>query len=88
MNTPTKNIDDLREHLFATLAALRDTSNPMDVDRARAVSEVAKTIIDSAKVEVEYMRLNGGGESDFITATGANNLPNGITGVTRHRLKG
>ena len=83
-----QNIDDLRDHLFATLEALRDKQNPMDIDRARAVSEVAKTIIDSAKVEVEYMRLNGGGESEFITATGNANLPTGITGVTRHRLKG
>ena len=87
MSTASKNIDDLREHLFATLAALRDKTNPMDIDRERAVSEVAKTIIDSAKVEVEYMRLNGGGESEFIASAGSNNLPDGITGVTRHRIK-
>lgn len=88
MSKSSRNIDDLREHLFATLAALRDTSNPMDIDRARAVSEVAKTIIDSAKVEVEYMRMNGGGESEFIGAIGSNNLPEGITGVMRHRIRG
>lgn len=50
-------IEDLRNHLFATLEGLLDESNPMDVDRARAVSEVAKTMIDSAKAETERMKL-------------------------------
>lgn len=82
-------VNDLRTHLFATLAALRDKDNPMDVDRARAVSEVAKVVIDSAKVEVDYLKVTGGGESQFIsTAIGRNNLPPGITGITRHQLKG
>lgn len=93
----SKGLTDLREHLFATLDALRDKENPMDIDRARAVSEVAKQLIDTAKVEVEYLRVAGGGESEFIdTAFGASNvpesarnaLPPGITGVHRHRLQG
>lgn len=84
----SKGLTDLREHLFATLDALRDKDNPMDIDRARAVSEVAKQLIDSAKVEVDYLRAVGGGESEFIdTAIGADNLPAGITGRTVHRLK-
>ena len=40
------------------MAALRDKANPMPVDRARAVSEVARTIIESARVEVDAARLN------------------------------
>lgn len=51
-------INDLREHLFATLTGLRDKDNPMDIERAKAVSDVAQTIINSAKVEVEHMRVN------------------------------
>lgn len=86
---PPKTISDLREHLFATIAALRDDAKPMDIERARAVSDVAKQIIDSAKVEVDYMRVAGGGESTFIdSAVGNSNLPPGIRGVTVHRLKG
>lgn len=89
----SKNVSDLREHLFATLAALRDTENPMDIERARAVSDVAQTIINSAKVEVEYLKVAGSGESSFIdTGVGAGNLPaglpNGIAGIVRHRLQG
>ena len=88
-----KNVSDLREHLFATLAALRDTENPMDIERARAVSDVAQTLINSAKVEVEYLKVAGSGESSFIdTGRGADNLPeappNGVTGITRHLLRG
>lgn len=31
----------------------------MDLDRARAVADVAKVIIDSAKVEVEMVKATG-----------------------------
>ncbi len=50
-------IEDLRNHLFATLEDLRDPEKPMDLARARAVSEVAGTIIESAKVEVEMLKM-------------------------------
>ena len=49
-------IEDLRNHLFATLEELRDKDKPMELDRARAISDVAQTIINSAKVEVDFMR--------------------------------
>jgi hypothetical protein len=52
-------IDDLREHLFATLAALRDPDKPMDIERAKAVAEVAQTVINSAKAEIEFARVTG-----------------------------
>jgi hypothetical protein len=52
-------INDLREHLFATLEGLRNKENPLDIERARAVSEVAQTIINTAKVEVEHMKVSG-----------------------------
>ena len=49
----------LRSELFATLRALRNPENPLDVDTARAVVEVGKAIIDSARVEVEMTRITG-----------------------------
>lgn len=83
----SKSINDLRETLFATLEAVKNGS--MDLDKARQVNEVAKTIVETAKVEVDYLRVTGGGESSFIdTAIGQDNLPPGITGITRHRLAG
>jgi hypothetical protein len=83
----SKTIEDLRDHLFATLQAVKDGS--LDLDKARAINDVAKTIVDTAKVEVDYLRVTGGGESQFIdSAVGNDNLPPGITGITRHRLAG
>lgn len=62
-------IEDLRDHLFETLEALKDPDNPMEIDRAKAVSDVAQTIINSAKVEVEFLRVSGGvSGSGFIPA--------------------
>jgi hypothetical protein len=41
------------------LEALKDEDKPMDVDRARAIAEVADKIIDSAKVEVRFAEAVG-----------------------------
>jgi hypothetical protein len=59
-------IEDLRNHLFATLEALRDKENPMEIDRAVAISNVANSIIESAKVECKYIDLMGGNGTGFI----------------------
>jgi hypothetical protein len=58
-------IEDLRTIMFDTLRDLRDKDKPMDIDRAKAVAEVAKVIVDSAKVEVDHMKI-AGGTSNFL----------------------
>jgi len=82
------HITDMREHLMAALAALRDRENPMDVDRAKALAQVAGVLVDSAKVEVEYLRVTGGEQSAFLESEkdALPALPNGIVGITRHRM--
>ena len=86
----TKTIEDLRAHLFATIEGLRDETKPMDIDRARAVAEVAGQIILTAKVEVDHLRVTGGAGSGFLEAP--KGLPDGINGqvngVRMHRLQG
>lgn len=60
-------IDDLRNHLFATLEALGDTDKPMEINRAKAIAEVAQAIINSAKVEIDFLRtVDGAIASDFL----------------------
>lgn len=54
-----KTLDDLREHLFATLDALRDKHKPMEIERAKAISQVADAVIESAKAEVAYLKATG-----------------------------
>lgn len=84
------NINDLRDHLMGTLAALRDRNNPMEPDRARAIAQVAGVLVDTAKAEIDYLRATGQGHSDFLQTAEPENerlqrLPGG---VTRHRLLG
>ncbi len=59
-------IEDLRNHLFETLEALKDKDAPMEIARAKAVAEVAKVIVDTAKVEVEFIKVTGQDGSGFI----------------------
>jgi len=59
-------IEDLRNHLFSTIESLMDEDQPMDLDRAKAIAEVAQTIINSAKVEVDFMNKVGGVGTGFI----------------------
>lgn len=72
------NIETLRQHLFETLEALKDKDKPMDIERAKAVADVAQVIINSAKVEVEHLKVVGGKGTGFIAPPG----------TTQHRLGG
>lgn len=83
------NLQALREALFETLRQVK--AGTLDLDRARAVNELGKTLVDSAKVEVEYLKTAGSGESKFLEGQGQGEreaLPNGISSITRHRLRG
>ncbi|MGR3911613.1 hypothetical protein Q3A80_31660 [Burkholderia sp. SR8] len=72
------NIEALREHLFNTLQGLTSNEKPMEIERAKAIAEVAQVIINSAKVEVEHLKVAGGKGTGFINAPGS----------TTHRLGG
>ena len=51
-------IQDLRNHLFAQLEELMDKDAPVDKERTKLLCSVSANIINSAKVEIEYMRIN------------------------------
>lgn len=75
-------IEDLRNHLFATLEALQDKDAPMELDRAKTISEVAQTIINTAKVEVDAMRALGVTRgSEFIGLADEPNKPRLVKGA-------
>lgn len=81
----SRNIADLREGLFDAMELLK--AGKLDVDQAKAISEMSQVIINSAKVEVDYIKANNGGETPFLESVGDNNLPDGIVGRRVHRLK-
>lgn len=89
------DIHELRTHLFETLRALKDKDKPMELDRARTISQMAGTIIDSARVEVDFLKAtNAKAGTGFIDplrppiprGEDGGPLANGIEGVTRHFL--
>lgn len=53
----SNTITDLRRHLFAALDGLADPTNPLAIDRAKAIADVAREVIASAKVEVDFLRV-------------------------------
>jgi hypothetical protein len=93
------HIDQVRQSLLDTLADLRNRDNPMDIERARAVAQVASVLVDTAKVENDYLKITGQDHSKFlemppdasVAHLGTTVLPgdrNGIKSITQHRLQG
>jgi hypothetical protein len=54
-------ITDLRNHLFEALERLKDPELDLEkeIQRAKAIKEVGSVIIDSAKVEVDFIKASG-----------------------------
>lgn len=53
----SNDINALREALFDTLRGVKE--GKLDLDKAKAINETAQTIINTAKVEVDFMRQTG-----------------------------
>ena len=62
-----KTVKDLRETLFDTLDKLKDGT--IELDKAKAITNVSQTIVNSAKVEVDFIKAVGG------IATGSGFIP-------------
>ncbi len=88
-----KTLEDLREHLFAALEGLRDKDKPMELDRAKAISDIAQTVINSAKAEVDYIRAVGREDLRLPVFTAAAEAPKSDPAappqprVVTHRIK-
>lgn len=48
------NIEELRSILFDTIREVKNGT--IDLDKAKAIENLSQTIINSAKVEVDYIR--------------------------------
>ena len=90
------HIDQVRQALMDTLADLRNRENPMEIDRAKAVAQVASVLVETARVENQYLEISGQHKSNFMeekrtpelghdgTPTANNPFPSVVT----HRLRG
>lgn len=59
-----KNIADLRDSLFDTIELLK--KGKIDVNQAKAITQIGQVIVNSAKAETEFIKHNGGDGSGFI----------------------
>ncbi len=83
----SKTIEDLRSRLFDVMDGIK--AGTVTLEQAQTILSVGQVIVNTAKVEVDYLRATEGGESSFIgTAVGQRNLPSGILSITRHRMEG
>lgn len=78
-----RNIDDLREALFDTIDGLK--KGTIDVSQAKAIGDLSQVIINTAKVEVDYIKTTGTSESNFIEQK--ESLPDGVTSIRRHAIR-
>lgn len=60
----SKNLEDLRERLFDAIDGVK--SGSLTVDKARAINDLGQAIINSAKVEVDYLRVSAEKKSRFL----------------------
>lgn len=84
-----KTISDLRGILFDTINDVRDGKT--DKDRAKLVVDIAQTIVNTAKVEVDFMRVTDETHgTGFIPSSKepSGELQEGVVRVVRHRLMG
>lgn len=88
----SKNVTDLRNILFDAIEGVRAGS--LDLDKAKTINELSKTLVDTARAENDHVRYTGGvSSSEFMGSTnGAPALPgqthkeatgNGIKTITQ-----
>lgn len=76
----SKTIEDLRAALFDAIEGVK--SGKLDIDRAKCVSDLAQVMVNSAKTEVDFIKVTNGKDSAFLAKKPE--LPDGITGIHKH----
>ena len=77
----TRHVEGLREALFAQLDRLGKDASPEEIARASAVNDTAGSLIQLAKVEVEFIKAVDAKTSKFLS-------PQSLTPSLVHRLAG
>lgn len=89
----SRTINDLRDHLFDTIAAVRD--GRMSIEQARTIGDLSQVIVNTAKVEIDFARAADRKAVEFLghevipmtRIDAASRQPaNGIMSITQHVL--
>ena len=86
------------EQLIALRAAKPGADLTEELKRSKGVSELSQTLINSARVEVDYLPLTDQGQSIFLDMPPGSHVArvgttvqagdrNGITSITKHRMR-
>lgn len=59
-------IEDLRNLMFETIERLMDGDSSMNTADAQAIANLGKVIVETAKVEVQFMKEVGGIGTGFV----------------------
>ena len=84
----SNTLTDLRGMLFDTLRDLRDPNKTPDLERAKAVNSIAQTLINSARVEIDYLQINQQADTGFIAAVAGPSEAKTKAGETVEQLPG
>lgn len=61
-------INDLRNHLFEVIEMLKDEeANSMTIEKAETIAQVAQVIINTGKLETDYIRATDGRRTTYQT---------------------
>lgn len=89
--TDHNTIEGLRARLFAAIDGVREGT--LDIDRAKTIGDLSQVIVNSAKVELDYVRATDGSSAFLLGSADAEvqttrELPGGIVRVVQHKLRG
>lgn len=101
------HISTVRRHLLDQMRALRAAGTPeemrTEIERSKGVSELAQAVVNTAKVEVDYLKATGQQSTPFLevppdrpylpdasqsATTRLAGPGNGINSIVQHRLRG
>ncbi len=79
----SKNITDLRSILFDAIEGVK--TGGLDLDKAKTINELSRTLVDTARAEIDHVKICGGIGSDFLASAPENPL---LPGQTRRESTG
>jgi hypothetical protein len=69
-NDDANHISTVRRHLLDQMRALRAATTPeemqREIDRSKGVADLAQAVVNTAKVEVDYLKATGQQSTPFL----------------------
>ena len=73
----SNNVTDLRAILFDAIKGVKEGN--LDIDKARTINELSRTLVDTARAENDHLKIVGGTGSNFLESQTRPLLPGETT---------